>query len=86
MTDKKTLEEVAEKLTKDFPHYSVRENMDNSEIKSWFLEALEKGAKHMVERMYSEEEVYELLCDFFDNHVNCQSANISQWFEQFKKK
>lgn len=31
--EKETLEEVAEKLTKDFPHYSVRDNMDDSEIK-----------------------------------------------------
>jgi len=37
-------------------------------------------------QMYSEEEVYELLCHFFDDHVNAQNANISQWFEQNKKK
>ncbi len=50
-----TLEEAAEKLTKDFPHYSVRDNMDDSEIKGWFLEALQKGAKWQQERSYSEE-------------------------------
>jgi hypothetical protein len=33
-------------------------------------------------QMYSEGEVYELLCHFFDD----QDANISQWFEQNKKK
>jgi len=38
------------------------------------------------QRMYSEEEVYELLCHFFDDHVNAQDANIAQWFEQNKKK
>jgi hypothetical protein len=37
-------------------------------------------------RMYSEGEVYELLCHFFDDHVNAQNANIEQWFEQNKKK
>jgi hypothetical protein len=44
--------------------------------------------RHLVEpqRMYSEGEVYELLCHFFDDHVNAQNANISQWFEQNKKK
>jgi hypothetical protein len=44
--------------------------------------------RHFVEpqRMYSEGEVYELLCQFFDDHVNAQNANISQWFEQNKKK
>jgi hemerythrin len=36
--------------------------------------------------MYSEEEVYELLCQFFDDHVNAQDANIAKWFEKNKKK
>ena len=44
------------------------------------------GAKWQTQRMYSEEEVYELLCQFFDDHVNAQDANITQWFEQNKKK
>jgi hypothetical protein len=44
------------------------------------------GAKWQTQRMYSEDEVYELLCQFFDDHVNAQDANISQWFEQNKKK
>ena len=48
MNDKETLEEVAERLTKDFPHYSVRGNMDDSDIKGWFLEALQKGAKWQI--------------------------------------
>jgi hypothetical protein len=55
-----TLKEVAEKLTKDFPHYSVRDNMDDSEIKGWFLEALQKGVKWQQEQdknNYSKEEV-----------------------------
>ena len=50
--NKKELEEVAEKLTKDFPHYSVRENMDDRDIKGWFLEALQKGAKSYAARDY----------------------------------
>jgi hypothetical protein len=44
------------------------------------------GAKWQTQRMYSDSEVYELLCQFFDDHVNAQDANISQWFEQNKKK
>ena len=57
MNDKETLEEAAERLTKDFPHYSVRGNMDDSDIKGWFLEALQEGAKWQAERMYSEEDM-----------------------------
>jgi hypothetical protein len=47
-----TLEEAAERMAKDFPHYSVRENMDDSDIKEWFLEALQKGAKSDAARDY----------------------------------
>jgi len=36
-------------------------------------------------QMYSEGEVYELLCHFFDDHVNAQDANIAKWFEKNKK-
>lgn len=84
MTDKKTLEEVAEKLTKDFPHYSVRENMDNSEIKSWFLEALEKGAKWQAERMYDAKEVNNLLGKLIEGNI-CSVAGY-KLIEEFKKK
>ena len=61
MNDKETLEEVAERLIKDFPHYSVRGNMDDSDIKGWFLEALQKGAKWQQERSYSEEELQQKI-------------------------
>jgi RNA-splicing ligase RtcB len=45
-----------------------------------------KGAKWQQERMYSEEEVLEILDEFFYDHVDAQSANTKEWFEQFKKK
>ena len=74
-----TLEEVAEKLTKDFPHYSVRDNMDDSEIKGWFLEALQKGAKWQQEQVikllkdndYENEAVFDFLTEeFFNQNKN----------------
>jgi len=61
-----TLEEAAEKLA------------PNS---SWRLGFI-AGGKHVAKRMYSEEEVLELLND-------CRGENpidINKWFEQFKKK
>ena len=87
MNDKETLEEVAERLTKDFPHYSVRGNMDDSDIKGWFLEALQKGAKWKQERSYGEEEVINLL-QKMNNWPTTFNGNIDieEWFEQFKKK
>ena len=45
MNSKQTLEEIAERLTNDFPVLEVRFNMTNEEIKGWFLEALQKGVK-----------------------------------------
>ena len=86
-----TLEEVAEKLAKDFPHYSVRGNMDDSDIKGWFLEALQKGAKWKQERMYSEEEVGELLYNVIGEYgkhygIMIDGKMLNDLFEQFKKK
>ena len=92
MNNKETLEEVAERLTKDFPHYSVRGNMDDSDIKGWFLEALQKGAKWQAERMYSEEDLREA---FRQGEQNISYSEIygldsklteQEWFEKFKKK
>lgn len=83
------LEEVAERLTKDFPHYSVRGNMDDSDIKGWFLEALQKGAKWQQERMYSEEEVVNILIKAYEDIGKRKIPNqvvLASWFKQFKKK
>ena len=86
-----TVEEVAERLTKDFPHYSVRGNMDDSDIKRWFLEALQKGAKWQQERSYSEEEVGELLYNVIGEYgkhygIMIDGKMLNDLFEQFKKK
>ena len=97
LNKQKTLEEVAERLTKDFPHYSVRGNMDDSDIKGWFLEALQKGAKWQQERSYSEEDLKLLLKKFKKDIINSTELDddfetlvcdieTNKWFEQFKKK
>ena len=89
MNKQETLEEAAERLTKDFPHYSVRGNMDDSDIKGWFLEALQKGAKWQQERSYSEEEVIRILIKAYEDIGKRKIPNqvvLAKWFEQFKKK
>jgi hypothetical protein len=58
---KETLEEVAERLTNDFPALEVRFNMTNEEIYGWFLEALQKGAKWQQEIMYTEEDMIKFM-------------------------
>ena len=44
-------------------------------------DAFYEGAKWQAERMYSEEEVLELL-----RKSHFVELNIEEWFEQFKKK
>ena len=70
-----TLEEAAEKYVKNFAP-SVK-----SAREIGFID----GAKYQAKRMYSEEEVLDLLKKFYqdDNNFN---GTIKEWFEQFKKK
>ena len=74
-----TLEEVLKLIKhKDFTEISI------------FNNGFIKGAKWQAERMYSEEEVIEILnnYDYFiknDDKVNSVGV-IKEWFEQFKKK
>jgi hypothetical protein len=45
------------------------------------------GAKHMAERMYSEEEVLKIINKFNEIHYHpSEECEITEWFEQFKKK
>jgi hypothetical protein len=71
MNKKETLEEVAERIAYD----STEENKGFPSIKM-FIE----GAKWQQERSYSEEEVYNLLCQFPNRE------ELDDWFEQNKKK
>jgi hypothetical protein len=44
------------------------------------------GAKWQAERMYSEEEVYHILCEHTAFLFAGGKSTLSDWFEQFKKK
>jgi hypothetical protein len=88
-----TLEEAAKKLTNDFPALEVRFNMTNEEIYSWFLEALQKGAKWQQERSYSEEDIRNAIDYGANLGLEGNIGNSFEWtrkkdlwFEQFKKK
>ena len=84
-----SLEEAAEKYA-DFSNDYVPlafafGNKFNETTKRDFIE----GAKWQEERMYSEEEVYNLLCiipNFFKMTIPQQIQARKDWFEQFKKK
>jgi hypothetical protein len=59
------------------------------EVKSNFLTAFKLGAKWQAERMYSEEEVLEILREFY-KVASLKDfplvTTIPLWFEKFKKK
>ena len=82
--ERETLEEAAEKYSKQF---------DYAEDSSPQIDFIE-GAKYMAERMYSEEEVLEILDHhtsyletFIYQYIDRQDMEVNEeWFEQFKKK
>jgi hypothetical protein len=41
--------------------------------------------KKLVSTMYNDDEVIDMLNDFFDDHVNAQNADIKKWFNEHKK-
>ena len=87
MNDKETLEEAAEKFRSNNP--GTMQGGNNTKI----LNAFKNGAKWQAERMYSEEEVLELLKKFaphirynYKELPHTWSQVVKEWFEQFKKK
>ena len=57
----------------------------------WKYETTESSARlvaeHVVETMYSEEEVLEMLRELeIECVINPRRTEIEEWFEQFKKK
>jgi hypothetical protein len=76
MENKETLELAAEK---EYPTIHEQYQYD----------AFIKGAKWQAERMYSEEEVYNLLynlaCEVVKDY-DYTPKKLDKWFEQFKKK
>jgi|694.fasta_scaffold52094_6 hypothetical protein len=82
-----TLEEAADIDSKN--HYK-----DQSDYWAIGFDSFKRGAKWQAERMYSEEEVYELLLKHQSAYRSAirntspldWSFDIKQWFEQYKKK
>ena len=85
MNDKETLEEAAEKFRSNNP--GTMQGGNNTKI----LNAFKNGAKWQAERMYSEEEVGELLYNAIGEYgkhygVMIDGKMLNDLFEQFKKK
>jgi hypothetical protein len=75
MKDKETLEEAAERYTEEHKWEEQDPWLD-------FIE----GAKWQQERMYSEEEVKQIIEATLIEYSDFVLADIPEWFEQFKKK
>ena len=61
-------------------------NRDGKYSRIEIEKAFELGAKWQQERMYSEEEVIDLLQKMNDWPTICEGrSDIEEWFEQFKK-
>ena len=85
MNDKETLEEAAENFRSN--NSGTMQGGNNTKI----LNAFKSGAKWQEQRMYSEEEVGEILYNAFGEYgkhysVMLDGALINKLFEQFKKK
>jgi hypothetical protein len=80
--EQETLEEVTEKEASLFYE---KGSLDWNKYRQVFIE----GAKWQRERMYNEEEVFNLLMELSSRDRNSSSGtphSIAKWFEQFKKK
>ena len=85
MMKQETLEEAAERIypTTFVAIFTQRDKVDkNAERRKIFIE----GAKCQQERMYSEEEVKQIIDKTLIEYSDYVLADISHWFEQFKKK
>ena len=107
MNDKETLEEAAEIFIKkqNFNSLEIDDKIFEAILfgAKWqaekttiatddaYSEGFENGKKHSSERMYSEEEVGEILYNAFGEYgkhygIMLDGALINKLFEQFKKK
>ena len=83
MNDKETLEEAAQKFRSNNP--GTMQGGNNTKI----LNAFKNGAKGQAERMYSEEEVVNILIKAYEDIGKRKIPNqvvLASWFKQFKKK
>jgi hypothetical protein len=81
MKDKETLEKAAERL---YPNEGYNEEV-YCDIGELSREIFIEGAKWQAERMYSEEEVKQIIELTLIEYSDFVLADIPHWFENFKK-
>jgi hypothetical protein len=89
------LEEAAENLTTDqiaWRWLDIEENYNSIEDTISFEKGVEIGAKYQAKRMYSEEEVKDMMFEILNTKreeccvTHTKDSIIRKVFEQFKKK
>jgi hypothetical protein len=79
-------ETLEEALEREFP--IIKELKHSTEYKASIAEkklAFMFGAKWQAERMYSEEEVYHILCEHTAELFKGSKLSLTEWFKKFKK-
>jgi hypothetical protein len=81
---KETLEEAAEKYSMELLEARTIQPHEKSWVESIFVH----GAKKQTERMYSEEELFQIIAEILHTPTLREGSweDIGEWFEQFKKK
>ena len=86
MNNKETLEEVAEKYGWRIKRNTFSDAIKANELANSAKQDFIEGAKWQAERMYSEEEVKEMLFHRETHYIKtAHHLHINEWFEQFKK-
>jgi hypothetical protein len=77
----KELEEAAEWFSDDDPNCDYEAGIKTGKYQGFF-----EGAKWQAKKMYSEEEVKQIIEATLIEYSDYVLADIPEWFEQFKKK
>ena len=75
-------QETIEEVAHNFATKEIEECTSYHDLNYGFTE----GAKWQAERMYSEEEVYDILVEHTIELFKKESKILNEWFEQYKKK
>ena len=85
--NKETIAEAAENYSNKTEEYVLKCRINKESIShlGLYLGFIE-GANWQAERMYSEEEVKQIIDATLIAHSDFVLADVPEWFEQFKKK
>ena len=85
MKKQETLEDSIYQAIGKFAEIRYLERLDNFQ-KCDFKDGVFEGAKWQAERMYSEEEVLDILYKHTEDMFKGTRLTLTEWFEQFKNK